>query len=131
MAKKIHTDEIDESFIISSIKQDRTTPSTTPSSEILNVEVETKNKKSKAKLEQYEELFFKVSSKSARLGKAITIRPEFHDNISRILHLLGDSQITLFSYIDNILAHHFESYKAELNELYDNKYQRPKFLSKK
>lgn len=131
MAKKIHTDEIDENFIISSIKQDRTTPSTTPSSEILNVEVETKNKKSKAKLEQYEELFFKFSSESARLGKGITIRPEFHDNISRILQLAGDNQVTLFSYIDNILAHHFESYKAELNELYDKKYERPKFLSKK
>lgn len=131
MAKKIHTDEIDENFIISSIKQDRTTPSTTPSSNIPNVEIETKNKKSKAKLEQYEELFFKVSSESARLGKGITIRPEFHNNISRILQLVGDNQVTLFSYIDNILANHFELYKAELNELYDKKYERPKFLSKK
>ena len=135
MAKKIHTDEIDESFIIASIKQDRKTE-TTPSPEIKEetkekVEEPKVSKKNKGKLEHYEELFFKESSESARLGKGITIRPEFHDNIMTIVQLLGDSQINLFSYIDNILAHHFETYENELDELYARNYKKPKFLKRK
>lgn len=139
MAKKVHTDEIDENFIIASIKQERKpesviepAPTVVPTSEVKVIEPESKTtKKSRGKLEQYEELFFKKSMESARLGKGITIRPEFHDNITEILHLLGDNQMTLFSYIDNILAHHFEHYKVELDEFYNERYQKPKFLSRK
>lgn len=139
MAKKVHTDEIDESFIIASIKQERKpepmiepTPAVAPIVEPKPIEVEPKApKKARGKLEQYEELFFQESMESARLGKGITIRPEFHDNITEILHLLGDNQMTLFSYIDNILAHHFEHYKVELDEFYNERYQKPKFLSRK
>lgn len=134
MAKKVHTDEIDESFIIASIKQERKPESVIePAPAVASTsEPESKTtKKSRGKLEQYEELFFKESMESARLGKGITIRPEFHDNITEILHLLGDNQMTLFSYIDNILAHHFEHYKVELDEFYNERYQKPKFLSRK
>lgn len=147
MAKKIHTDEIDESFIIASIKQERKlepTPApqvvTPPKSEvkeqikdeIKEPVVEPKSpKKNRGKVEQYEELFFKESSESARLGKGITIRPEFHDNIIAIVQLSRDTQINLFGYIDNILAHHFETYESELDELYSRNYKKPKFLKKK
>lgn len=141
MAKKIHADEIDENFIIASIKQERKpepeiTPAlaveSIPKVKVVEPSPEPKaSKKARGKLEQYEELFFTESLESARLGKGITIRPEFHENIMEILHLLGDTQVTLFSYVDNILAHHFETYEAELDEFYKERYKKPKFASRK
>lgn len=138
MAKKVHNDEIDESFIIASIKQERKpepmiepAPKVEPITEVKAVEPEPKvSKKSRGKLEQFEELFFKESSESARSGRGITIRPEFHDDIADILHLLGNKQMTIFSYIDNILAHHFEYYKTELEEFHKERYKKPKYLSR-
>lgn len=147
MAKKIHNDEIDESFIIASIKQERKVePTPAPKlvappkpevkeeikEEVKELVPEPKTpKKNRGKVEQYEELFFRESSESARSGKGITIRPEFHDNIMAIVQLSRDTQINLFGYIDNILAHHFETYESELDELYSRNYKKPKFLKKK
>lgn len=131
MAKKIHTDDIDESFIIASIKQDRKSEPIHTSVPSLEIKVEESipeaNKKRKGKHEQYEELFFKDSSQSARLGKAVTIRPEFHDKIMKIIQVIGSNKISLFSYIDNVIIQHLEMYKQEINELYDSRNEKPEF----
>lgn len=131
MAKKIHTDDIDESFIIASIKQDRKPEPTKVADPLPEIKVEEPipeaSKKRKGKHEQYEELFFKDSSQSARLGKAMTIRPEFHDKITKIIQVIGGNQTSLFSYIDNVIIQHFEMYKQEINELYDSRDKKPEF----
>jgi Protein of unknown function (DUF3408). len=69
----------------------------------------------------YKSLFVKQSDKTARLGKTVYIRREFHDRILRITQVIGDNEISLFSYIDNVLVHHFDSFQEEIMKSYKNK----------
>lgn len=39
----------------------------------------------------------------------------------KMLHVIGDNEITLFSYLDNILEHHFTMFQCEIKELYQEK----------
>lgn len=74
----------------------------------------------------FDELFLRNSEETARLGKTIYIRKEFHERIQRICQTLGENQISLYSYIDNVLTHHFETYRDEIQERYEQK-QKPIF----
>ena len=49
----------------------------------------------------------------------VYIRKEYHERIQLILRVIGKDEVSLFSYIDNVLAHHFETYQAEITELYN------------
>lgn len=74
-------------------------------------------KKKKAK-QDYESLFFKKASTTTRSGKAVYIRKEFHDRIIRIVQNIGYNEVSLFSYIDNVLEHHFNTYQDDITKLY-------------
>lgn len=84
----------------------RTTPSETS-----NVAVPTA-------VEQYEACFFQKVEIKSRSGKTVYIRKEFHDRIVRIVHTIGNNELSLFSYIDNVLEHHFNTYQNDITELY-------------
>ena len=71
----------------------------------------------------YEGLFIRNASVTARTGKMVYIRAEFHDTIQRITQVIRDNSLTLSGFIDNVLAHHFEIYKDEITRLYDRKYK--------
>ncbi|KAA6321901.1 hypothetical protein EZS27_028495, partial [termite gut metagenome] len=71
--------------------------------------------------QDYETLFIKESNITARLGKTVYIRKEFHERIQKIVQVIGGNEVSLFSYIDNILAHHFESYQDDINQSYRQK----------
>ena len=43
----------------------------------------------------------------------------FDFGVGMSLPFLGKDEVSLFSYIDNVLAHHFETYQAEITELYN------------
>lgn len=74
-------------------------------------------KKKKTK-QDYESLFFKKAPTTTRSGKAVYIRKEFHDRIMRIVQNIGFNEVSLFSYIDNVLEHHFNTYQDDISELY-------------
>jgi hypothetical protein len=134
MTKRINPDEIDESFIIASVKKDRTlentmrplpavtAPVTEQSQESPQVEIpvvseppkeETRSKREKQ--QEYESVFIKETDlPPARFGKSVYIRREYHEKISQIIHVVGGSEVSLFGYIDNVLAHHFENFQEEI-----------------
>lgn len=66
----------------------------------------------------YESLFIRTAPTTARSGKTVYIRKEFHDRIVRIVHTIGNNELSLFSYIDNVLEHHFNTYQNDITELY-------------
>lgn len=68
--------------------------------------------------EDYETLFIRTAPSTTRSGKAVYIRKEFHDRIMRIVQNIGFNEVSLFSYIDNVLEHHFNTYQDDITELY-------------
>lgn len=140
MARKFNPDEIDESLIIAAVKKDRSaqleatgqdagqtsaepelpkqTAQVIPEEPAEPPREETRRKRGK---QDYESLFIKESTVTARLGKTVYIRKEFHDRILKIVQVIGGNQVSLFSYIDNVLAHHFESFKDDITEAYNQK----------
>ena len=68
--------------------------------------------------EEYERLFIRDASSTTRSGKAVYIRKEFHERIMRIVQVIGYNELSLFSYIDNVLEQHFNQYQDDILELY-------------
>lgn len=135
MGKKLKIDSIDENFIINSFRQDENaSPSVTVQTETREEEQppreeipipqkqpneEPRRRKPKGKDEDYQELFLKEASISARLGKSVYIRKEYHERIQRIIRIVTKDEVSLFSYIDNVLAHHFASFQDDITALYN------------
>jgi hypothetical protein len=138
MAKKINVDEIDESFIIASVRKDRVQPVIVPPP-LVPLPASTQEKaeqppenaappeppkeegKKKRNKQDYETLFIRDSNMTARLGKTVYIRKEFHDRIQKIVQVIGENELSLFSYIDNLIAHHFDMYQDDIVRLYNQK----------
>jgi TorA maturation chaperone TorD len=145
MAKKedVNLNEIDANFVISSFKnkERRNNPSSIPKAlvpehekekiqEIKPEETETlvvvqaeapreEPKRKRNKAPDYEELFIQEAGITARTGKSVYIRKDHHDKIMKIVQVISKNQISLFSYIDNVLNHHFETFQDEITELYN------------
>jgi hypothetical protein len=66
------------------------------------------------RIEQYEHEFLTNRFPSGRNGKVVYIRPEFHERLLRIVQLTRVDKTTLYSYIDNILEHHFREFGTDI-----------------
>lgn len=77
-----------------------------------------RRRKAQSEPEDYETLFIRTAPTTTRSGKAVYIRKEFHDRIMRIVQNIGFNEVSLFSYIDNVLEHHFNTYQDDITELY-------------
>lgn len=134
MAKKTNIEGIDENFIINSFRQDdltippaaRATESSTDTETAVPEPMppeeqreEPRRRKNKSKEQDYGALFLKEATIPARMGKTVYIRKEYHERIQLILRVIGKDEVSLFSYIDNVLAHHFASFQSEITELYN------------
>jgi len=138
--KEVNLDEIDASFVISSFKnkERRNNPSSVPKALVpekeeteQDAEPEEKpiatqieapreeNKRKRTKAPDYESLFIQEVGITARTGKSVYIRKEHHDKIMKIIQVIGKNQVSLFSYIDNVLSHHLATYQDEITELYN------------
>lgn len=135
--KEINPKDIDASFVISSFKnkERRNNPSSVPrpllpekeqiKQELENtersVETETSREESKrkrSKVPDYESLFLVESDISTRSGKLVSIREKYHKRIAEIVKVIGEKEVSIFSYIDNVLSHHFDTFQNEITELY-------------
>lgn len=141
---EVNLSEIDPTFVISQFKnkERRNNPSSTPRALIPDYEKEkekeaeqpeeketpaavppetpreeTKRKRNKSP--DYEGMFIQEAGITARTGKSVYIRKAHHDKIMKIVQVIGKNQISLFSYIDNVLNHHFEIFQHEITELYN------------
>ncbi|NDV84835.1 DUF3408 domain-containing protein [Bacteroides sp. 51] len=147
MAKKkedVNLNEIDASFVISSFKnkERRNNPSSIPRAlvpeyekkpeqntepeetvqPVATVQEETpreETKRKRSKSPDYESLFIQEVGITARTGKSVYIRKEHHEKIMKIVQVIGKNQVSLFSYIDNVLTQHFATYQDEITELYN------------
>ena len=70
--------------------------------------------------------YLKKADTVARRGKLVYVRQEYHERIRRIARIIGGDDVTLFSYIDNVLAEHFAANKEVISALYDE-HNRPIF----
>jgi hypothetical protein len=66
-------------------------------------------------------MFIKESNITARLGKTVYIRKEHHDRILKIVQVIGANEVSLFSYIDNIIIHHFDMFQDDISQAYKQK----------
>lgn len=69
----------------------------------------------------YEDSFFQEAQVKTRSGKVVYIRKEYHDRILKILRIIGENEISLFSYLDNVLKHHFDTFQDDITRLYKEK----------
>jgi len=142
--KEVNLNEIDENFIISSFKnkERRNNPSSEPRpllppektdnpekgiiteakeaapvTQIENYKEESRRKRSKSP--DYEELFLVDSGIPTRSGKLVSVREKYHKRIAKIVKEIGENNVSIFSYIDNVLSHHFDVFQDEIAELYN------------
>jgi len=71
----------------------------------------------------YGEIYFKKVDLSYR--KSICITRETHSTLLTIVNMIGGHKTNLSSYVENIILQHLESYKEEINEMYENKFKKP------
>ena len=136
MAKKTNIEGIDENFIINSFRQDdltlppsaRATESPTDAEAVAPEPMppeeqreEPRRRKARNKEQDYGALFLKEATIPARIGKTVYIRKEYHERIQLILRVIGKDEVSLFSYIDNVLAHHFDMFQEEIKKRYEMK----------
>ncbi|MBB4038300.1 hypothetical protein GGR21_004232 [Dysgonomonas hofstadii] len=86
---------------------------------------ESKRRKPKVEPLDYKSLFIQEAAIAARSGKTVYICKEHHDRIIKILHVIAKNEVSLFSYIYNVLEHHFNAYQEEITELYDKNLEKP------
>lgn len=145
MAKKkneeVNLSDFDANFVISSFKnkERRNNPSSIPrpllppdkeqepeleetAQPVSTIREETpreETKRKRSKSPDYESLFIQEAGITARTGKSVYIRKDHHDKIMKIVQVIGKNQVSLFSYIDNVLKHHFETFQDDITELYN------------
>lgn len=118
---------VDEEYLMNIISGDE--PVTPPSNnKQQDISKETKprekTRNSSSKKMDYEETFLVNRFPSGRNGKVVYIRPEYHERLLRIVQLTREERTTLYSYIDNILEHHFREYGDDIT-VYFNEHFKP------
>lgn len=87
--------------------------------------MEKSNRKQTGK-RSYGSLFLKRHTMNRRGDKTIYVRQEYHERLSRIVHIIGGGNMPLYAYLDNILKHHFELFGEDIIKDYD-KMNKPLF----
>lgn len=107
--KKINLTDIDENSIVASFKEGRPADGQAQAAG---------NKGQSCEESGYVRLFIHESPVCARLGKTIYLRKEFHERIQRIVQTIGNNEMSIFSYVDNVLEQHFAAYQDEITKEY-------------
>jgi hypothetical protein len=66
-----------------------------------------------------------LSRYELRTRQGIYIEKETNETIKRIVHNIGSERLTVSGFVENVLKHHFELYKDEINNLYESKFSKP------
>ncbi len=113
---------VDEDYLMNIISGDEPSPKNNHQQEVPK-EIKPREKvRNSSKKVDYEETFLVNRFPSGRNGKVVYIRPEYHERLLRIVQLTREEKTTLYSYIDNILEHHFYLYKDHFSVLSRHKY---------
>lgn len=82
-----------------------------------------RNRGKKVHDQDYVSIFFKKPGTNARDGKTVYIRPDFHEKLSRIVHVIGEDKITIYAYLDNLLDYHFQEFGEQITTSFNDKYK--------
>lgn len=114
--KQYNPEEIDEDFLISTIQNGQ---------QVTEQKTEKATSKPKAKKTEassgYLTVFIRQTDSKARFGKHVPIRQEYHERIQKIVRVIGNDEISIFDYIDNVLSQHFEEFQEDIVKLYNEK----------
>lgn len=126
MAKKEKEPEIDEDFLLASIgdkkegkvpiEQEEQTESVEPQ-KVKEPIVNRRNKRSN-NTEDYASTF--LCRNEIRERKSIYVSQLVHEKVKLIVKRIADDDASVGGYIDNVLKHHLEKYKEEINTLNRN-----------
>ncbi|MCA4794323.1 DUF3408 domain-containing protein [Myroides odoratimimus] len=72
-------------------------------------------------IEDYVDTFLKEVSTKAKDGKTVYIRPEFHKKLNRIVQVIGGNKVSVYTYLNNLLEHHFNEFKQEITSSFNEK----------
>lgn len=124
MAKKNET-EIDEDFIIASMNTivpvippengDNKENIIEPEKQVVSAKKEDSRKRKNK--EDYESLFIQETPITGRKEKTTYLRSKFYKKIQNIILCYDNPNLSVFGYIDTVLAHHFEMYEQDIKEL--------------
>ncbi|GEN71179.1 DUF3408 domain-containing protein [Chryseobacterium lathyri] len=84
-----------------------------------------KGKSKRTVQNNYETLFLQGRNISGSKGKVVYIHPDFHRRITRILQIVGEDKISLFTYLHHILEHHFSLFEKEIIADFNRKNNEP------
>jgi hypothetical protein len=114
--KQYNPEEIDEAFLISTIQNGQ------QATEQKTEKVMSKPKVKKSEVSSgYLAVFIRQTDSKARFGKHVPIRQEYHERIQKIVRVIGNDEISIFDYIDNVLNQHFEEFQEDIVKLYSEK----------
>ncbi len=114
--KQYNPEEIDEAYLISTIQNGQ------QSTEQKTEKATSKPKAKKSEVSSsYLSVFIRQTDSKARFGKHAPIRQEYHERIRKIVRVIGNDEISIFDYIDNVLSQHFEDFQEEIVKLYNEK----------
>lgn len=127
MAKKEKETEIDEDFLLASIgdKKEGKTPiekkeavESVEPQKIKEPTANRRNKRSNNNTEDYATTF--LCRNEIRERKSIYVSQLVHEKVKLIIKRIADDDASVGGYIDNVLKHHLEKYKEEINTLNRN-----------
>jgi hypothetical protein len=67
----------------------------------------------------FSELFLKNNRLSDR--RMVYVSKETYEKLIRYVSVISDRKLGIVGYVDNIVAHHIETYKPAINELYESR----------
>ena len=120
--------DVDEDYLMNIISGDEpVTPNQKNQQQEEPKEIKPKAKEkarsSSSKKADYEETFLVNRFPSGRSGKVVYIRPEYHERLLRIVQLTREEKTTLYSYIDNILEHHFREFGDDITDYFNERFK--------
>ena len=77
----------------------------------------------KREAQDYESLFLERKASTAR--RQTYISAQLYEKINSFLPVIAGHPFTITSYINNVMAHHLEMHKDDINELYERKSRKP------
>jgi hypothetical protein len=81
-----------------------------------------KSVKKKKEVQDYEPVF--LQRKAGVPRRQTYISAALYEKVSRFLPVIANG-LSVTAYLDNILTHHLDLYKEDINELYERKSQKP------
>lgn len=67
----------------------------------------------------YKKVFVHKTDITARTGKQVSIRKEYHERMWKILCIIGQNEVTMIEYLDNVIADHFKTFDEAIEESYN------------